>query len=215
MSREATASQRVREHFTTHAASFESIYRHAGLQRVLRRSLNDRQEAALTQLRRFEQPSLLDVGCGTARLASEALLKGIRLSRYVGVDFSAPMLDLAQARLRELEPLDNELHHADFLDLDLADERFDVITGLGLFDYLDSPHAMVRKMRAHCLGCVTATFPRWTWVRGPYRFVRYRLHDCPIFNYTRREIEYLFLAAGFERVEFVKESYVYIAVASV
>ena len=51
-------------------------------------------------------------------------------------------------------------------------------------------------------GCVVASFPTWSPVKGPTRKVRYEwLGNCPIFNYSRRELELMFGAAGFDRVE--------------
>jgi hypothetical protein len=46
------------------------------------------------------------------------------------------------------------------------------------------------------------SFPAWSPVKGPVRKLRYEwIGDCPIFNYTRRELELMFGASGFERIE--------------
>jgi hypothetical protein len=92
---------------------------------------------------------------------------------------------------------------ADFLAADLPGS-FDVILALGLFDYLPEPHVFTRRMfelsAEH--GCVVASFPRWSPVKGPIRKIRYeKINDCPIFNYTRRELELLFGASGFAHLE--------------
>ena len=35
-------------------------------------------------------------------------------------------------------------------------------------------------------GCLVASFPSWSLLKGPIRKVRYEwIGDCPIFNYTR------------------------------
>jgi hypothetical protein len=47
-----------------------------------------------------------------------------------------------------------------------------------------------------------ASFPRWTWLKGPIRKVRYeKLNDCPIFDYDAAGVERLFRDAGFSTVE--------------
>ena len=51
-------------------------------------------------------------------------------------------------------------------------------------------------------GCVVGSFPTWSLIKGPVRKVRYEwIGNCPIFNYSRRELELMFGASGFDRVE--------------
>ena len=51
-------------------------------------------------------------------------------------------------------------------------------------------------------GCLVASFPRWSLLKGPVRKVRYEwIGDCPIFNYSHRELELLLGASGFEPLE--------------
>ena len=43
-----------------------------------------------------------------------------------------------------------------------------------------------------------ASFPRWNWLKGPVRKLRYEvINNCPIFNYTERELRFLFGTLGF------------------
>jgi ubiquinone/menaquinone biosynthesis C-methylase UbiE len=154
-------------------------------------------------VRSYESPAVLDVGCGSARVGEAVLDAGA--GRYVGVDFSAPMLDLAAERLGRYDS-QVTLVPGDFLEVPL-DGPFDVVLALGLFDYLPEPHRFARRMYDVCSGEVVASFPKWTWLKGPIRKVRYEvINDCPIFNYTRRELELMFGASGFSRVEIVPPS---------
>lgn len=150
-------------------------------------------------VRRAERPRVLDVGCGSGRVAELILEAGA--SSYVGVDFSEPMLDLARKRLARFEDK-TELLHGDFMTAPL-EGPFDIVVGLGLFDYIEDPTLFVRRfadLAPH--GSVVASFPVWSWLKGPLRKVRYEvLNSCPIFNYTPREVRFLFRAAGFENVE--------------
>ena len=141
---------------------------------------------------------MLDVGCGSGRIGEAILDAGA--SRYVGIDLSPAMLELAEERLR---PFGSrvELVHGDFLALPL-DGPFDVIVALGLFDYVAEPPGFARRMRELCSGEVVASFPRWNWLKGPIRKLRYEVvNNCPIFDYTARELLFVFGAAGFERVD--------------
>jgi SAM-dependent methyltransferase len=169
----------------------------------VRPGLYERYQIALEVAGRYEHPRILDIGCGSARIA-EPLLDG-GASEYVGVDFAAPMLDLARERLSRFGDR-TTLIEADFLDVNL-DGQFDVVLALGVFDYVAEPEPMVRRVAELTAGSAVATFPRWSWIKGPLRHLRYEVAlDCPIYDYTIRELRFLFGAAGFERLRVVKRS---------
>src|ERR671933_1276038 len=98
MQTSTSTTARVREHFRAKAFSFDALYdeEHA-LQRKLRPGLFDRRELALAVAREYEAPSILDVGGGSGRIGEPMLEQGA--SRYVDVDLSDTMLDLARQRL--------------------------------------------------------------------------------------------------------------------
>jgi SAM-dependent methyltransferase len=193
------ATGRVREHFRRKAFSFDRLYDedHA-LQRFLRPGLFDRRELALSVAYDYEAPSVLDVGGGSGRIGEPLLEQGA--SRYVDVDLSDTMLDLARERLgRFAERI--ELIQGDFLSAPV-DGPFDVVLALGYFDYIGDAELHTRRMGELCAGSVVASFPRWTWSKGPIRKVRYELiNNCPIFDYTASGLRTLFGDAGFEDVD--------------
>src|SRR5690242_21750731 len=98
MTRSNESTAQVREHFRRKAFSFDHLYdeEHA-LQRLLRPGLFNRRELALSVARDYDQPSVLDVGGGSGRIGELMLDQGA--SRYVDVDLSDTMLDLARERL--------------------------------------------------------------------------------------------------------------------
>lgn len=170
---------------------------------MFRRGLFTRVDRSVAILRRYDQPRVLDVGCGSGRVAEVLLKAGV--GEYVGCDFSEDMLELAGTRLAPFSDR-VKLINGDFLQQEF-DGQFDVILGLGLFDYLPEPYLFVNKMRALARGTVFATFPRWDWVKGPSRYVRYNIvRRCPIYNYTARELEFLFKSNNFSRVEIDQQS---------
>ena len=191
----------VREHFRKTASSFDALYAEdRPLQRVLRPGLFARRELAAAVAAEYASPDVLDVGCGSGRVGEDVLDAGA--ATYVGIDFSEPMLTLAGRRLGRFGDRVS-LVAADFLTADL-DGPFDVVLALGLFDYTPEPYRFVRRMRELCSGDMVASFPRWSWVKGPVRKVRYEvLDDCPIFNYTERELRLMFGAADFSRTEII------------
>jgi SAM-dependent methyltransferase len=198
---DSAAPQQVRSRFRQKAQQFDDLYDDERLStRTLRAGLFRRRQLAIDTVRAYGQPGVLDVGCGSGRIGELAISAGA--SRYVGVDFSEPMIELARARLERFGPR-AQLLIADFMTVPV-EGPFEVILALGLFDYLPEPHRFSARMFELCAegGCVVGSFPAWSLVKGPIRKVRYEvIGNCPIFNYTRRELELMFGASGFERVE--------------
>jgi SAM-dependent methyltransferase len=201
MSDSTTAPERVRTRFEDKAQQFDDLYEdERWLVRTLRPGLFRRRKLAVDTVAAYDAPRVLDVGCGSGRIGEFALEAGA--SHYVGVDFSAPMIDLARARLQRFNDR-TELIVDDFVSAPL-EGPFEVILAVGLFDYLPEPHRFSRRMFDLTApgGCVVGSFPTWSWLKGPVRKVRYEwIGDCPIFNYSRRELELMFGASGFDRVE--------------
>ena len=197
----AAAPQRVRNRFRTKARQFDDLYEDERLLvRLLRPGLFRRRRLAVETVAAYQGPRVLDIGCGSGRIGEFVLSGGA--SHYVGVDFSEPMIELAQARLA---PFGDrvELVTDDFLTAPL-EGQFDVLLGLGLFDYLPNPGDFVARMSQLTApsGALVASFPAWSLVKGPIRKVRYEwIGDCPIFNYTREGLERMLVDAGFERIE--------------
>ena len=199
MQRSSNVTARVGEHFRRKAFSFDRLYEEDHVvQRLLRPGLFRRRELAVSEVRRYEDPRVLDVGCGSGRIAEHVLQAGA--SRYVGIDLSEPMLDLARERLSPWQDR-IELVQGDFLTEPL-EGQFDVVLGLGLFDYVEEATTFARRIGELCSGSVVASFPAWTWLKGPIRKLRYEvINNCPIFDYTEPGLRSLWTSAGFEHVE--------------
>ena len=197
----ATAPERVRTRFERRARDFDDLYEdERWLVRTLRPGLFRRRRLAVETVAAYATPRVLDVGCGSGRIGEFVLEAGA--GEYVGVDFSKPMVDLARSRLDRFADR-TQLIVDDFLTAPLHGE-FEVILAVGLFDYLPEPHKFSRRMFELCApgGCVVGSFPTWSWLKGPVRKMRYEwIGNCPIFNYSRRELELMFGASGFDRVE--------------
>ena len=201
-----TAPERVQKHFQDQASSFDELYgtdetnEEAPLQRTLRPGLFRRRELAVSVVRSYDDPRVLDVGCGSGRIGEFLLEAGA--GSYVGNDFSRPMLDLAEKRLERYGDKVRFVE-GDFLDAELGGP-YEVVIGLGLFDYLPDPERFARRMHQLTAegGTVVASFPKWTWIKGPIRKIRYELiNNCPIFNYTERELRLMFGACGFRDLD--------------
>jgi len=197
----AATPRRVRNRFRSKAQQFDDLYEdERRLVRLLRPGLYRRRQLAVDTARCYGAPRVLDVGCGSGRIGEFVLEAGA--SRYVGVDFSEPMIELARTRLNAFAER-AELITDDFLTASI-EGPFDVVLALGLFDYLPNPSDFMRRMFDLCVpgGAMVGSFPAWSLVKGPVRKVRYEwIGDCPIFNYDRSELERMLGETGFEQVE--------------
>src|SRR5947209_14538185 len=143
----ATAPQRVRNRFRDKARQFDDLYEdERPLVRLLRPGLFRRRQLAADTVRAYNAPRVLDVGSGSGRIGEFVLEAGA--AHYVGIDFSEPMVDMARDRLERFGER-VELILGDFLEARL-DGQFDVVLGLGLFDYLPDAHRFSRRMFELC-----------------------------------------------------------------
>src|ERR1700722_11861107 len=92
------APHRGRRRFRDKAQAFDDLYEDERfLVRALRPGLFRRRQFAVETVNEYGSPRVLDVGCGSGRIGEFVLEAGA--SRYLGIDFSEPMIGLAERRL--------------------------------------------------------------------------------------------------------------------
>jgi SAM-dependent methyltransferase len=188
----------VARYFDAHARAFDRRYEASGLAtRFLRGGPLRGRDLAVAVVARHPAAAVLDLGCGSGRVAEAVLTAGA--AEYVGVDVSSQMLALARGRLARFERV--ELVEGDFLRLRIP-RTFDVVLALGVFEYLEQPARALEWIRARCSSTFVASFTRWDLLKGPLRHLHYALHGCPVADFGERATATLLLDAGFERVEF-------------
>ena len=186
----------TRRYFDRRARALDRRY--AGrAARVLRGGPTAGRELAVAVTRRLGSPAVLDVGCGTGRVAEAVLDAGA--SSYVGVDVSPRMLELARERLRRFDAV--ELVESDVVEAAL-DGTYELVLALGLFEYLEEPARAVAWIRARCSSTLVASFTRWDWLKGPPRHLHYGIRRLRVADYTEESAAALLDAGGFTRVEF-------------
>ena len=198
MEKSSNATELVRDHFREKASSFDALYdEEHPLQRAARPGLLKRRDFAIDIVREYSAPRVLDIGGGSGRVGELALEAGA--GEYVNADIAQEMLDLSKERLARFGDK-VKLVHGDVRTAPL-EGTFDVVLALGFFDYQSDAQVFVRRIADLTSGTAVASFPRWNWLKGPVRKLRYEvINNCPIFNYTERELRFLFGTSGFSRV---------------
>ena len=203
-------ARRVQDYFTRSAVPFDALYGEEEMSpfwrwvnKRFRRDIYERYLRTIEHARRHRLTSALDVGCGSGRYAVGLVEAGV--TRVVGVDFSPSMIELAEQHTAGLDAsgADVDFLVADFNDYD-TDERFDLVIGMGFFDYMSDPVAVLSKMRSFAKHSVVGSFPSKNFYRTPIRKVRYRIKDVPVYFYEEPEIVGFAKAAGFSRAEVTK-----------
>lgn len=198
---------RIEQYFTRAAADFDSLYseeKQSGFMRWVNKNFRpdmyERFRLTLTHVAKYTLKTVLDVGCGSGRY--EVGLAQLGVDRVLGIDVSPGMIQLAK------QSVGNSAGNIEFRNQDFADfqtsETFDVVIAMGLFDYVENPTPMVRRMGALARHSVVASFPSISWYRTPIRKVRYFFKRCPVYFYRESDIDVLAKNAGFARSEILK-----------
>jgi len=198
---------------------FDAIYSHDEmswnkfLDSVFRWDMYERYKFTLRKAEPIENRTFLDVGCGTGRYSIELARR--RARRIVGIDIAQNMIAVCQQRAEA----EGVKERTSFLKTDLfgleSNETYDVCIGIGLFDYVQDAHSLLRKMRERANHSVIMSFPQlWSW-RALARKIRLSLKGCDVYFYTRRDVEELVRGAGFKEHEVEKIGQLFCVVAYV
>jgi 2-polyprenyl-3-methyl-5-hydroxy-6-metoxy-1,4-benzoquinol methylase len=146
--------------------------------------------------------TVLDVGCGSGPYIVEAFKRGA--DRITGVDPAPSMLALVRQRL-ELNKIDkNRCRLIEGMFPSAALESHDFAIVMGVMDYVENPQSFFNALRPLVTRLGVISFPSKHWFRTPFRKLRYRLRQCPIYFYDETQIRTLCMTAGFRSVEIKK-----------
>ncbi len=87
--------------------------------------------------------NILDIPCGTGAMSIPLLDRAVKLSL---VDISANMLQIAKSNIPEKNLNKTETINADFFELDLQNNSYDLIICLGLLAHVNSPEKLLNKL---------------------------------------------------------------------
>jgi 2-polyprenyl-3-methyl-5-hydroxy-6-metoxy-1,4-benzoquinol methylase len=206
-SMEQETARRVGQYFETHSRRYDELYgeRHSPMQRLVNRLLHrviqERFDLTFARCGPLEGKRVLDIGCGSGRYAVRFAQEGA--AEVVGIDLSRRMLELAEAHARSAGVADRcRFECVDFAQAAFRDP-FDMMTAIGLFDYVADPEPLLGKMRGLLRGRAFASFPMRWQVRALLRRLSFLPSRCPLYFYDRRDVTRLWADAGFVRWEVV------------
>jgi 2-polyprenyl-3-methyl-5-hydroxy-6-metoxy-1,4-benzoquinol methylase len=190
-------SRTAKEYWNGEAENFDAIYNEDGsvrgpLNKLLRSDMEGRYRFARTHARLDSRPRILEAGCGTG-IHIKGYLEG-GASFVTGVDLSHAMLTIAAQRLEGYGDR-VALIEGDFMELEF-DAPFDVVTALGVFDYVAEPLDFLRKAMSLAKDAFIATFPRSGTLRSCLRRARLSLKGRPVYFYSEEKLRDMAEACG-------------------
>jgi ubiquinone/menaquinone biosynthesis C-methylase UbiE len=184
----------IRQYFDTTAARFDEIYSlqkpwgQKAIDALFRKTVNQRYDLIMADLRDMTGEAVLDVGTGSGRYAVELAVRGAMVT---GVDFSSEMIVLAREAARRRGVGDRcRWLQGDFMQLNTGGP-FDVSLAIGFFDYIRDPQPILQRMAQLTTKTLYLSFPkRWT-ARTGIRKLRLTWNGCYVRFYTRRQVDEL------------------------
>lgn len=193
--------------FDKFAATFDTFYE--GKRNIFMQFIDKkfRKDIFLRFTKTFEyigslsEKTVIDIGCGSGIYVEECLRQGVKF--VTGVDPAPGMLELAAKRLTDEEFKDRfALKDGYFPDCQVDPHDFAIV--MGVMDYIEDPSQFLKELQKTVRIAASVSFPSKHWFRTPFRKIRYRLRNCPVYFYDEVTIKRLADNAGFKSIEFHK-----------
>jgi SAM-dependent methyltransferase len=199
----AQVEQPVQDYFNKCAERFDSFYREEEKRTAFQQlahvvfrkpGLVRRFQETIKALGNVEGKSILDIGCGSGLYSIYFAQRGANVT---GVDFSSRMIELAERNAKDQSCSSVRFLNRDFLSFQ-SDEKFDHLLFIGVFDYVkeDDRRTYLSKGAELAGDKIVATFPKLFTPQMPIRYYWLKQQDCPVYFYTRGQIESLAAACG-------------------
>lgn len=172
-----------RDYFHQRSNQFARFYQSEPAARLLGRGpLFDRLRFAVEQAEAVEARHVLDVGCGSGPLFAPLVSRGIRVT---AIDPAPNMVELARAEAVRLPDGMVEVQQRGWEEL-LEIDSYDMAVALGVFDYVDAPGELLRRMGLAAPNAI-GSFPA-PGLRTNLRKVRYARGGVGVHGYRPRDI---------------------------
>jgi len=197
--------RKVSEYFEDIAADFDSYYEqpkgfiNKAINAWLRKpGLIDRMKITLKLINPSPGKRILDVGCGSGKLAIECAKRG---AKVCGIDISKNMIRIAKEQCRR-NNVKVELMVRDALKE--LPKNFDFSIALGVIEYLEQPEVLLHNMLASVKskGKIIFSVPSLFAFQTPIRKVYLYFRKVKCYFYTKKKI--IKLANQFREVKNVE-----------
>ena len=198
-----TETNDVESFFHGYAADFDSIYGHTKkrsawdkfLDKYFRRSMRIRYDLVLKYAANPELRTILDIGCGGGVYCEALLNEG---KQVTGLDIAEGMLDLARQKTKKFVDQGKANYiHSGYLEHNFS-EKFDAAVLVGFFDYIKTPMDVFKKLEKDISKELLMSFPKSGGFLGWQRKVRYKMRNCPLYYYSKTDLENLFDKMGWK-----------------
>lgn len=185
--------------------TFDSIYTHGKsgfsnwLDKKFRWDMYARFKYTIENSKPIEGKTILDVGCGTGIYSIEFAKQGASL--VTGIDIAENMIDVCKDRAEKEKMTDRcNFKVGDLLEFKTS-QKFNVVIGIGLYDYISEPLEVLKKMCEVSNDRVIASFPRASTWRAFVRKIRLKLKGCPVYFYSEKQLDKLIKDSGFAKYD--------------
>jgi SAM-dependent methyltransferase len=148
--------------------------------------------------------TVIDIGCGSGPYVAEALKRGAL--HATGIDPAPRMLELAKQRVTRLGKQERSTFLEGYFPVTCPLTLSDFGVVMGVMDYVPAPLTFLQKLPDIVEQSVAISFPSTHWFRTPFRKLRYRLRDVPVYFYTQEKIEALLHKAELKNYQIEKIS---------
>jgi len=183
---------KTKRYFQNIAEDFDDIYDNRGtflnrfINKVFRKGMYERATLAVKECGNVEGKSILDIGCGSGRIALVLAAKG---ADVLGIDYSLNMVGLADGYLKSQGGnMNAKFVCCDFMADFRSDKLFDITLALGVLDYITSPMPFLKKMRELTKEQMIVSYPARFTLQMPIRKVWLWTRRCPVHFYTTRQL---------------------------
>ncbi|MFZ0455685.1 MAG: class I SAM-dependent methyltransferase [Ignavibacteriaceae bacterium] len=194
-----------KKYWDNEVQSFDSIYTHGKsdfsnwLDKKFRWDMFARFKYTIENSKPIAGKTFLDVGCGTGLYSIEFAKNNA--SEVTGIDISSNMIKICEGRAEKENVKEQcKFYMGDLLTFN-PDTKYDVVIGIGLFDYISEPYDVLKKMHDVSRDRAIFSFPRSSTWRAYARKIRLTLRGCPVYFYSESQLEELLKKAGFKRFE--------------
>jgi len=181
--------------FDGYSSDFDNIYDDKSnnfiqrlINKYLRFSMFNRYQLTINRIKEdINSKNILDIGCGTGRYCN----KLAQLDKNIlGIDVAQTMI-MNSKELNKSFKNNCKFETIDYLNFSKNNNKvFDYAILMGFFDYIEEPLKIYKSLKKDSKISL-ASFPKKFHILTPQRYIKYNYRKCPIFFYTKNQIEKL------------------------